>query len=280
MITLENEFLRVSISDGRGARIEEFFDKKKNKNWVWKPSEIKNASSSLSLEEGFDDNWAGGWEEVFPNDAPTDIDNYKLVDHGEVWRRTWEMDGRRKNNEVSFYIRCETYPMVLRKTYVLNEKKLSIQFEVESLASRPLPYILKFHPAILMEEGDEFDIPNSDVKEVAPGFGTIDKKGPVLKAIPQDGKSREFLCFGHFLEGRCGIKSLKTGSHLHFEFSKNDFPFLWLFQSFGGFMNHYVTMIEPVNADHYDLRELSKEGRSQIIAPESKRTHKLLLRVE
>lgn len=287
MITLENEFLRVSLSDGRGARIEEYYDKKSKKNWVWKPGKRDNEMVSLGLEEGFDANWAGGWEEVFPNDAPTELENYKLVDHGEVWRRTWELDGSPTKTRASFYIRCETYPMVLRKTYALNENALVVDFEVESIASKALPYMLKFHPAIAMEEGDEFLIPESQMEQVAPGFGTIVKSegkvpyepGLLNKVRKNDGESREFVRFSDFEEGRFGIKSQKTGSVLRFEFSKKDFPFLWLFQSYGGFMGHFVSMIEPINARHYDLKEMHQSKSCEVIAPEEKRGHRLTLRV-
>lgn len=281
MIILENESLRVAISDGRGARVEEFFDKKNKKNWVWKPSKKDNENGALGLSEGFDDNWSGGFEEVFPNDAPTVVENYKLVDHGEVWRRNWEVDGSTTSKRASFFIRCETYPMVFRKTYTLSDSEalLKIDFEVESLASRPLPFMFKWHPALAIDPGDEFELPYGERTEVAPGFGNIFVNHESLNVAMEKGDGREFIRLSEFEEGKVSVRSKNSNSKLTMEFSRIDFPHLWLFQSYGGFMGHYVSMIEPINAHHYDLGEMFKEGKAEMIPQFGKRHFSLRLKV-
>ena len=37
----------------------------------------------------YDDVWAGGWEELFPNDAPGAFEGRDLPDHGEWWTMAW-----------------------------------------------------------------------------------------------------------------------------------------------------------------------------------------------
>jgi galactose mutarotase-like enzyme len=282
MIILENEKLRVAINDGRGARVEEFFDKMKNKNWVWKPRiPIANGNASLGLEASFDPNWDGGWEEVFPNDAPVELENYKLVDHGEVWRRTWQEDGGSTNQNVSFYFQCETYPVLIRKSFVLHETQgcVDITYEIESRSSKPLPYIFKWHPALSIEPGDSFDLPQSNVEPVAPGFGNILPSGNLDWALPEDGQMREFVRLSDFEVGSFSVRNARTDSNLQIEFSKSDFPYLWLFQSYGGFMGHYVSMMEPTNAGHYDLKLASEEGKCGILEPQEIKTFSLRVKV-
>ena len=66
-LNLENEFLRVQVIPDLGGRIDSIIYIPTNKNWVWKNSQIEN--KSVSKYSNYDDNWQGGWEELFPNDA-------------------------------------------------------------------------------------------------------------------------------------------------------------------------------------------------------------------
>ncbi len=40
----------------------------------------------------YDDVWAGGWEELFPNDAAGDFEGRELPDHGEWWTMAWAVE--------------------------------------------------------------------------------------------------------------------------------------------------------------------------------------------
>lgn len=285
MITLENEKLKVSIGTGRGAKVVSFIDKQTGKDWVWKPDnlETKAYGKTLGLGEGFDDNWEGGWEEVFPNDAGTEVEGYKLVDHGEVWRRSWQQEETNNSQSVGFSINCETYPMFMKKKYTLSENssELRIDYEIESRAPKSLPYIFKLHPALSIEPGDEVKMPEAMMEPVALGFSRIltqDKKTSfpkglndqgeavfIHKILENDGDKREFVKISAFSEGRAGLLNGRTKKELRFQFSKEVLPHVWLFQSYGGFMNHYVSMIEPTNAGHYDLALASEKGQCGII---------------
>lgn len=287
MITLENESLLIRIGTGRGARVESFLDKETGKDWVWKPDNYKSqhANKILDLAAGFDDNWAGGWEEIFPNDAPSEYAGYKLVDHGEVWRRSWVQEESDSLNEVSFSINCETYPMFVKKRYVLNDNfpELIIQYEIESRASQELPYIFKLHPALAIETDDEFRMPSSKMEPVALGFSRLlgeEKLTPfpighnsqgepvaINKVHPNDNHLREFVKISELSKGQGALFNKRSQKELRFCFKQDVLSYIWLFQSYGGFMNHYVAMLEPTNAGHYDLAQASQNNQCGRLMP-------------
>lgn len=283
---LENNRLLIEIGTGRGARIEKFFDKTKEKEWVWKPEEAQNDPyGELPLNANFDMNWAGGWEEIFPNDAPTKVNSYSLSDHGEVWSKNWIIKEGPGSHHASYVVTCDSLPVSLSKRYELdaNEPRLSITYEIESLSAEELPFIFKFHPAIRIEEGDQFDVPPSVIEPVALEFSRLinercsndEKKKLIRTVLPRDNFSREFVKLSDMKEGFVSLKNKRTDSELQFSFDRKEFPYVWLFQSYGGFLGHYVAMIEPTNAAHYDLAVSSKEKTASILNPFEKRMLRL-----
>jgi hypothetical protein len=288
MLKLENDKLLVEIGRGRGARVERFLDKSINRDWVWKPkSKIEDEDLPVSSDKSFDQFWAGGWEEVFPNDASTEINGFKLPDHGEAWRRHWfeEVNG---DNQVKFSLHCENYPLLLKKTFKLDEvlPRLIVNYEIISVSDQALPFIFKIHPPIAIEAGDRFIMPESVMKPIAIDFSRIigspqvsrypfgiGKNGlrvSIDKALENDGYSREFVDLTELSSGSCSIYNPDSRTELKFEFPSNILNHIWLFESFGGFLNHYVVMPEPTNTGHYDLAVAAHEKSCGTINPEEK----------
>ena len=58
--------------------------------WVWKNTHLKDEPVSKYLN--YDDNWQGGWEELYPNDAIENFSWGKGLDHGELWSASWNID--------------------------------------------------------------------------------------------------------------------------------------------------------------------------------------------
>ncbi|MGV0024833.1 hypothetical protein [Phormidesmis priestleyi] len=87
MITLENAEIKLIIRPDLGGRIDRFQDLKTGKDWLWHPSEYDDSDvrslrdtrkGSLSLGASFDENWTGGWDEIFPNDAAGEFHEYSF----------------------------------------------------------------------------------------------------------------------------------------------------------------------------------------------------------
>ena len=93
---LKNDEIEVKFIPELGGRVSSLVNKRTGKEWVWKDPRL----STRKVEEGqdYDDNWQGGWEELFPNDA---IENFSWgpgFDHGELWFKSWDLLNLSENN--------------------------------------------------------------------------------------------------------------------------------------------------------------------------------------
>lgn len=285
-IKLENQRLIVEIGNDHGAKVLRYFDKLKGKDWVWKSENIKDdaKNQSIDLNASFDQHWSGGWEEIFPNDYPTQIDEFKLVDHGETWRRSWTLD-HANGKQVHFVLNCETYPIYIEKTFKLDASDpiLHIDYQLTSRSTKALPFILKLHPALKIEQGDRFKLPRSFMRPVTKNFSRIlgrnertafpvglDSHGETItidQIRPYDGHQREYVVIDELEQGRCALYNSRTQTQLQMTFPKEQMPYVWLLQSYGGYYGHYVAVLGPSNAGHPDLNEAQKIKSCGTIRP-------------
>ncbi|MFD2615649.1 DUF5107 domain-containing protein [Paenibacillus gansuensis] len=66
VVVLENRELRVVVMPELGAKIWQITYKPKDKDLLWQHPRIK--PRRLTGHAVYDDNFAGGWDELFPND--------------------------------------------------------------------------------------------------------------------------------------------------------------------------------------------------------------------
>jgi len=59
---------------------------------------------------------------------------------------------------------------------------------------------------------------------------------------------------------------------------RSNFPYVWVFQSYGGWQDHYVLVMEPCTTMPYDLEAASQNGAIAQLAPNA--TRHLALTVE
>jgi hypothetical protein len=87
VLVLENSQVRASVIPSLGGRVWELLDRVRGRQWIWHREDVPLAVSPSGTS--YDDVWAGGWEELFPNDAPGDFEGRALPDHGEWWTTAW-----------------------------------------------------------------------------------------------------------------------------------------------------------------------------------------------
>lgn len=285
MIPLENPFMRVSVRPDLGGRIDQITDRRTGRDWLWHPSHYdSNQTRSLTVGSSFDQHWTGGWDEVFPNDAAGHFQGRNLVDHGELWSQSWQVI-EQSGRGVKMAIHCQTVPAAFEKTLVLDEKEptLRIHYLIRNLSDETVPFLLKLHPAIAIEEGDELLMPSCQVEPVELGFSRIIGRPGLTrfpKALGADGsevfinrmlarssQSREFFYCSDLERGECGVKNARTGSALMMRFDRTHFPFVWSFMSFGGFDGHYVLVLEPCTTKPYDLAAAWQQGTVAVLPP-------------
>src|SRR6187549_2014224 len=82
-LILENRQLRVTVLPDLGGKIWSILHKPSDREMLWHNPRVP---PRLAYHGATYDNWfCGGWDEVFPNDFPVEIDGEASPDHGELW---------------------------------------------------------------------------------------------------------------------------------------------------------------------------------------------------
>ena len=300
-LTLRNSSLAVSIRPQRGGRIDQITDLACGKEWLWHPTGYQPEQDELSADvaaapPSFDAVWSGGFEEMFPNDAATELAGRVLADHGEVWSAAWQVL-ECSASHVHLAVECQTLPFSLEKRFTLDAQRplLTIHYRVRNRSAERQAFMLKLHPALVIEEGDEIDMPACQLEAVELGFSRMvgqpglsnwpaaqsaSGDAVLLNRVPAaSSKLREFIYCSNLADGFCAISNTRSGSRFELRFDRRDFPFVWIFLSHGGYQGLQVTMLEPCTSKPYDLVHAIAQGTAAWLQPGEVRDIELQLRV-
>lgn len=298
MITLENAEMRLIVRPDLGGRIDQLQDCKTGRKWLWHPANYDPAQTrNLPVGASFDDNWSGGWDEIFPNDGAGPFRQWQLVDHGELWSQAWEVLDKTALG-IKMKYTCQTVPVVVEKTILLDasQPEARIEYWFQNQSDATIPFLFKQHTAIAIEAGDEILLPDCLIQPVALGFSKIigrDEKTRFPKALnaegqeievqripPAESKSQEFYYSSELATGECGIRNARSQSALVMQFDTADFPFVWVFQSYGGWKDHYVLVMEPCTTMPYDLDIACQQGTCAQLQPQETQHRTLTVRLQ
>jgi hypothetical protein len=283
-IVLENAYVRALIIPELGGRVWELEDRVRGRQWIWHREDVPLKISHMGA--AYDDVWAGGWEELFPNDAPCFFEGRYLPDHGEWWATRWIVDGSSSGSTA--YVRLSAKSSVLKASYVkefsleCDAETLSARYSIRSHEDRPLHFLFKQHLAINITPDCRLWMPGGQVQAVDSLFGTmlpggdqfnwpIARKGEKiidLRAIPHpSSKEREFVYVRNLPEPWCGVQDRRQGASIQMNFNSHQLPFVWLFLSYGGWRNLYTVVLEPCSNLPKDLAEAVRLGQSAKLEP-------------
>jgi hypothetical protein len=295
-MTIETPELSLIVRPDLGARLDHVFDKQTGQDWLWHPPGYDATQTrSLSIGACFDDHWTGGWDEIFPNDAAGEFQGRQLVDHGELWSQEWDVL-EQSQLQIKLGLTCKTVPIRVEKTIQLDSVKpeFQIEYTFENLSDELVSFLFKQHAAIAIEPGDEILLPNCSIEPVVLEFSRIigrAGKTRFPKALDANGEEvalnqtparssqlQEFYYCSDLARGQCGIR--KSGSALMMDFDLNDFPYVWMFQSYGGWRDYYMLVMEPCTTMPYDLEIASQQGTIATLQPQQKQHRQLIVHLE
>jgi len=230
--------------------------------------------------------WAGGWEELFPNDAPCRFEGRDLPDHGEWWTMCWSADDSSSGPMAS--VRLSAKSSVVKASCVKEfhlasqDATLSLQYKIRSDEIKPFHFLFKQHLAIAISPDCRLWMPGGRVQAVDPLFGTMVSEGgsfywpfsgseekPVdLSVIPcPSSKAREFVYVRDLPQPWCGVKDLREGASIRMTFDSGQLPYVWLFLTYGGWRNLYTAVLEPCSNLPKDLSDAVHLGQSARLEP-------------
>lgn len=283
--TLENEALRLTVDAARGGSITDLRGGASGDQWfLQEPARREAWPPDHSV---YDDVWSGGFEELFPNDAPGEFDGRALPDHGELWNHPFDIVDA---SATTLRMRrdCTSVNAMVEKSITLDAEGAvaTFTYRLTNRDRSPLWHLFKLHAAMRVEAGDRLLLPGGTVSPVEPGFGALSRAGdhawPVL--TDDDGRPldlsvvraasdrfREFVYVSGLPAGSCGLRRAHTGESFVIEYPLSVFPHCWLFITYGGWRDYNTVVLEPCTNRPKDLAAAKAASACAVLAPGEKR---------
>jgi hypothetical protein len=284
-VVLENDHVRAVILPALGGRVWTLEDRMRQRQWIWHREGVPLAPAAPGA--AYDDVWAGGWEELFPNDAPGSFEGRELPDHGEWWTMAWS--AVETTSEASAGVRLTAIAQLVRaectKEFSLGhgDSALTVSYRIRSLEEKSFHFLFKQHLPIQITPDCRLTLPGGRVEAVDPAFGTLlPGPGPYEwpQAVGAGGKvtdlgvipplaaaAREFVYVSDLPAGWCGVEDLDRSAALRLEYDDRHLPYVWLFLSYGGWRNTYTAVLEPCTNLPKDLTRAAQLGQAARLSP-------------
>ncbi|MGC4107881.1 MAG: DUF5107 domain-containing protein [Thermomicrobiales bacterium] len=279
-ILLENRTLRVIVLPELGGRIWSIVSKAHDREMLWHNERVPPRPAPYGATY---DNWfAGGWDEVFPNDAPVTIAGEAYPDHGEIWSlpAAWSIAQTDDTVSLTLEHRGVALPTRFRKTITLDAESstLTLDYTIVNEGRTPLPLDVhwKLHPALPVAPGMRLHIParTAIVDEDFPGSlmagthawphipatdGTIRdlRNGP----LPDPDSGEAFFLYGTDLrDGRCAVSYPDEGVGFGLTFDHTVLNAVWIFATFDGWRGLKTLILEPCTGHFASLNRAIAAG--------------------
>lgn len=283
---LENSAIRLEVLPKLGGRVWNLWDVRSGRQWIWQNPVLPLRTPLPNIP--FDDQWAGGWEQLYPNDAEGEFEGRLLPDHGEWWSKPWTADVAASGPdraELRLRATMEKLPSTCEKTLWLerDEPRLHVRYRIRNDAHDSVRFLFKEHLAVAVDPQCRLELPGGSVTAVSLEYSRrIGKPGPHRWPTAQDKsgrlvdlsrlpdpaeESREFIYVEKLPEGWCGVRHEPSGARLRMRYSTKDFPYTWMFMDFGGWKGYYLVVLEPCTTMPKDLNEAAKRGSISRLEP-------------
>lgn len=258
---LENQFLRIAVDPGHGGRIVSFYDKIRQTEQLWYDPERLPVKPELD----YDGNFAGGMDELLPNDPP----EAGFPDHGELWTlplacaandRSITLDGILKQSELSY-----------RRTMHLEEKSLISEYRMENTGSCDRYFLWKLHAALRIDPGDMLEVPAHCMQAADPGDWSKSAHGMPGRwtgkyIVPEMDGSSDFFYLTDLTGNEIRLIR-RNGEIFRCEFDPSVFRCVWIFASFGRLNASRTLIMEPCTNYPGTLAEARRNKVCACLAP-------------
>ncbi len=283
-VILENEFLRVVIMPELGAKIWQLTYKPRAKELLWHHPRLK--PRKLPFHSVYDDTFFGGWDELYPNDMPEELNGEKMPDHGEVWTLPWEYTLEKVTaEEITVRLWVETSisasRMEKRITLRSGESKLWFHHKLTNTGQTEQPFLWKLHVAMAVDEHSRIDLPAKRmyIEDFGPprnGRTGIEYEWPYLtddngtrhdmrQALPATTQVNEFQYATEMSAGWCALTDTRTGVSYGLSFDAQVLPSCWLFATYGGWRNLHTVVLEPCTGYPISVTEGVERGTHKVL---------------
>ncbi len=281
-VTIENAFLAATILPEKGADIYSLVCRRTGVDVLWKspwkPHHPLPAASAGASESAWFDQYAGGWQDIFPNGGDACI--YRgaaLGFHGEACVSGWDYTvhrGRGAGVAVEMCVELRRSPFRLRRVLSVEPTlpALLIGETIENLGEEDLHYMWGQHPAFgapFLDAGCRLRIPanryvahdveispHSRITTGASGHwpvvdGKVGTRVDLSVLPPREQRVTEFGYIGELSEGWYALTNNQLNLSFGLAWPKDIFPHVWFWQELRGSFGYpwygrsYVMAVEP-----------------------------------
>ncbi len=282
-LVLENDRLRVVVLPELGGKIWQVTNLRAGRDLLWQNPRLK--PGPVGFGSSYDDQFFGGWDELFPNDVPEEIAGEPFPDHGELWATPWtwrvDEDGpERIRITMSLATPISACRITKTLTLVAGEPRLRLSWRIANQSGRDVPYLWKQHVAVPV--GEPAVLTMGARSMYVEGFGNpraggegsryewphlVDDAGTshdMRPTLPPDSRVAEFQYATELEDGWCAV-TYADGSGIGLVFDKSVFRSCWTFASYGGWRAHEVLVLEPCTGYPVSVSDGLSAGTHQVL---------------
>lgn len=275
-LTLAGDGLAVEVDPAAGGRIVSLRDRD-GREALWHAAGGRPAAQPPGA--AYDPVFAGGWDDLLPNDEPGPWAGRTLADHGELWTTPLDVVAQGPAS-VALAGRLPACGLEVSKTIAVARDELSIAYAIANPGPAPLDAVLTLHPALRIATGMRLVLPGARALVLDPALSRAaapfrwpharDRAGAPLRAdvIPAPGPHGEALSLAPIREGRCGLVDPGAGWGVALTFDPAVFGAVHVYASYGAWPGGArFAIVEPSTGWPPGFGRAAAEGRLPRLAP-------------
>lgn len=276
-LVIENRFLRLIVLPELGGKLWSLVYKPVDREIFWRNPRM--APRPAPYGAVYDDWFCGGWDELFPNDAPTTFAGDVYPDHGEWWAMpfAWEIVTQRADEVTLHLWRAGVVTNTFVERWITvraGEARVELRYRIRNDGPQPLDFLWKLHPALAISPHARIELPDCAVLP-DPAFNERLDKQPFawpharsaqgemvdMRVVPPvSAAACDFYYATDLAEGWCALTDEQAGYRFKLTFDPALFRSVWVFGAYGGWRGHYVAILEPCTGYPYRLEDAVTQG--------------------
>lgn len=293
-ITLEDAGTGAEVLPGLGAKITSLFDKRRNREWLWRTPDSEFRRPRYG--DTFEDYDLSGFDDCFPTvgECPHPDPPWQGVvapDHGELWPLPWKC--QQAGDTVACLCDGRRFPYRFeRRISLLPEGGVRVEYHVGNESDHDFRCVWSAHPLLAISPGARLSVPDdAGLASVTLGwsldsrFGdvgtrhsfplTVDDKETTVDlslAPPRADRWAVKLFSDRLRSGACAVVDATGGAALELRWPVEVVPYLGLWLNYNGIpadSPHYNVAPEPCTGPAERLDDAIARGECTTIAPRS-----------
>ncbi len=283
-VTVENAFLRAVLLPTLGGKLWQLTHLLSGREVLWHHPDL--TPGPVPPEATYNDVFFGGWDLLFPNDEPEELDGVAMPDHGEVWSLPWQSDVEVATpGEVTVHLGVDAPRSGCRlDTWVTvtgDDPEVRFRHRLANQGPAALPYLLKLHAAVALADDSRIDLaarrmlvgdwgaPRTGRTGVAYDwpYCTDDagRSHDMRRTLPATSGVTELQYATELTGGWCAVTGGPDRPGLGISFDPGFFRSCWTFASYGGWQDLHVAVLEPCTGYPISVREGVAQGTHQML---------------